>query len=135
MCALLQPLWICAQTMLPLTSPSETLKADILVNEKSVRIALSDKGEKVMEAKTLQLELKENMLAGNWQVTGQARTSVDQTWQPVYGERSLVTTGITNWNFIALRSEPKEMTCSFACMMKGWLSVMPSISLISGIVR
>ncbi|WP_303228150.1 hypothetical protein, partial [Parabacteroides goldsteinii] len=41
---LLQPLWICAQTMLPLTSPSETLKADILVNEKSVRIALSDKG-------------------------------------------------------------------------------------------
>ena len=89
LCALLQPLWICAQTMLPLTSPSETLKADILVNEKSVRIALSDKGEKVMEAKTLQLELKENMLAGNWQVTGQTRTSVDQTWQPVYGERSL----------------------------------------------
>ena len=111
MCALLQPLWICAQTMLPLTSPSETLKADILVNEKSVRIALSDKGEKVMEAKTLQLELKENMLAGNWQVTGQARTSVDQTWQPVYGERSLVTNRYNELELL-LRSDQnqKEMT-------------------------
>ena len=111
LCALLQPLWICAQTMLPLTSPSETLKADILVNEKSVRIALSDKGEKVMEAKTLQLELKENMLAGNWQVTGQARTSVDQTWQPVYGERSLVTNRYNELELL-LRSDQnqKEMT-------------------------
>lgn len=111
LCALLQPLWICAQTMLPLTSPSETLKADILVNEKSVRIALSDKGEKVMEAKTLQLELKENMLAGNWQVAGQVRTSVDQTWQPVYGERSLVTNRYNELELL-LRSDQnqKEMT-------------------------
>ena len=111
LCALLQPLWICAQTMLPLTSPSETLKADILVNEKSVRIALSDKGEKVMEAKTLQLELKENMLAGNWQVAGQTRTSVDQTWQPVYGERSLVTNRYNELELL-LRSDQnqKEMT-------------------------
>lgn len=111
LCALLQPLWICAQTMLPLTSPSETLKADILVNEKSVRIALSDKGEKVMEAKTLQLELKENMLAGNWQVAGQTRTSVDQTWQPVYGERSLVTNRYNELELL-LHSDQnqKEMT-------------------------
>lgn len=111
LCALLQPLWICAQTMLPLTSPSETLKADILVNEKSVRIALSDKGEKVMEAKTLQLELKENMLAGNWQVAGQTRTSVDQTRQPVYGERSLVTNRYNELELL-LRSDQnqKEMT-------------------------
>ena len=90
-----------------------------------------------MEAKTLQLELKENMLAGNWQVTGQARTSVDQTWQPVYGERSLVTNRYNELELL-LRSDQnqKEMTpVSFACMMKGWLSVMPSISLISGIVR
>ena len=111
LCALLQPLWICAQTMLPLTSPSETLKADIQVNEKSVRIALSDKEEKVVEAKTLQLELKENMLAGNWQVAGQTRTSVDQTWQPVYGERSLVTNRYNELELL-LRSDQnqKEMT-------------------------
>ncbi|MEY8607919.1 glycoside hydrolase family 97 N-terminal domain-containing protein [Parabacteroides segnis] len=111
LCALLQPLWICAQTVLPLTSPSETLKADIQVNEKSVRIALSDKEEKVVEAKTLQLELKENMLAGNWQVAGQTRTSVDQTWQPVYGERSLVTNRYNELELL-LRSDQnqKEMT-------------------------
>lgn len=111
LCALLQPLWLCAQTVLPLASPSETLKADIQVNEKSVRIALSDKGEKVVEAKTLQLELKENMLAGNWQVAGQTSTSVDQTWQPVYGERSLVTNRYNELELL-LRSDQnqKEMT-------------------------
>ena len=68
LCALLQPLWLCAQTVLPLASPSDKLKADIQVNEKSVQIALFDKGGKVVEAKTLQLELDKNILAENWQI-------------------------------------------------------------------
>ena len=69
------------------------------------------RGEKVVEAKTLQLELKENMLTGNWQVAGQTRTSADQTWQPVYGERSLVTNRYNELELL-LRSDQnqKEMT-------------------------
>ena len=90
-CLLLQPLWLCAQTILPLVSPAEILKAEIRVSDKFVDIDLFDKGGKVVEAKTLQLELDKTILAGNWQVAGQTRTSIDQTWQPVYGERSLVT--------------------------------------------
>lgn len=110
-CLLLQPLWLCAQTILPLASPSDKLKADILVNEKFVQIALFDKGEKVVEAKTLQLELDKNILAGNWQIANQARTSADQTWQPVYGERSLVTDRYNELELL-LRSDEnqKEMT-------------------------
>ena len=111
LCALLQPLWLCAQTVLPLASPSDKLKADIQVNEKSVQIALFDKGGKVVEAKTLQLELDKNILAGNWQIANQTRTSVDQTWQPVYGERSLVTDRYNELELL-LRSDEnqKEMT-------------------------
>lgn len=41
--------------------------------------ALFDKGGKVVEAKTLQLELDKNILAENWQIANQTRTSVDQT--------------------------------------------------------
>ena len=111
LCALLQPLWLCAQTVLPLASPSDKLKADIQVNEKSVQIALFDKGGKVVEVKTLQLELDKNILAENWQIANQTRTSVDQTWQPVYGERSLVTDRYNELELL-LRSDEnqKEMT-------------------------
>lgn len=67
-CLLLQPLWLCAQTILPLVSPAEILKAEIRVSDKFVDIDLFDKGGKVVEAKTLQLELDKTILAGNWQV-------------------------------------------------------------------
>lgn len=86
----LQSLWLCAQTVLPLASPSATLKADIRVEGRAVGMILYDEGDKVVEAKTLQLELDKEMLVGNWQIAAQTTTSVDQTWQPVYGERSLV---------------------------------------------
>lgn len=109
--AFLQSAVTYAQTVLPLTSPSDKLKADIQVNEKSIQIALFDKGEKVVEAKTLQLELDKNILAGNWQIANQTRTSVDQTWQPVYGEQSLVTDRYNELELL-LRSDEnqKEMT-------------------------
>lgn len=67
------------------------MNADIKVGGKNVEIDLFDNGEKVVTAKTLQFSLDENTLKGNWTVTNQKRKSVDQTWQPVYGERSVVT--------------------------------------------
>ena len=110
-CICLQPLWICAQTVLPLTSPSEVLRADIRVNDQSVDIDLFDTEEKMVNAKTLQLELEENRLAGNWQIAGQSTNAVDQTWQPVYGERSRVTNRYNELKLL-LRSDEnrKEMT-------------------------
>lgn len=110
-CVLLLSLFVCAQTTLPLASPSEVLNAEILVSGKSVSIGLSDKGDKVLEAKTLQLGLDKDIVTGNWQVVSQKRISVDQTWQPVYGERSLITDRYNELELV-LRSDEnqKEMT-------------------------
>lgn len=110
-CALLQPLLLSAQTLLPLVSPSETLNAKIQVDGTSVRIGLYEKGDQVVDVKTLQLNLEENTLAGNWLVTNQKRNEVNQTWKPVYGERSLITDRYNELK-LTLRSDAnqKEMT-------------------------
>lgn len=110
-CILLQPLWLCAQTMLPLSSPSETLKAEIQVKDNFVQINLTDKGEKIVEAKTLQLKLDKDILSGNWQLVNTVKNTVDRTWKPIYGERSLVTDRYNELDLL-LRSDEnqKEMT-------------------------
>lgn len=110
-CALLQPLLLSAQTLLPLVSPSETLNAKIQVDGTSVRIGLYEKGDQVVDVKTLQLNLEENTLTGNWLVTNQKRNEVNQTWKPVYGERSLITDRYNELK-LTLRSDAnqKEMT-------------------------
>lgn len=111
LCALLQPLWLCAQTMLPLTSPSETLNAEIRVKDQSVEIGLYEKGNKVVDVKTLRLDFEKDILAGNWLVTNQISNTENQTWQPVYGERSLVTNRYNELE-LSLQSDEnqKEMT-------------------------
>lgn len=110
-CTLLQPLLLSAQTLLPLVSPSETLNAKIQVDGTSVRIGLYEKGDQVVDVKTLQLNLEENTLAGNWLVTNQKRNEVNQTWKPVYGERSLITDRYNNLQLtLCSDANQKEMT-------------------------
>ena len=111
LCALLQPLLLYAQTSFPLVSPLETLNAEIQLNGKYVQIGLFTEGEKVIETKTLQFEFGEKVLAGNWQITNQTRNKVDQTWQPVCGERNLITDRYNELQ-LTLRSDAnqKEMT-------------------------
>lgn len=110
-CALLQPLLVYAQSIIPLASPSDILKAELQVQGKSVRIDLFDKTDKVLETKTMQLVFDKDIPLGNWQVTNQIRNTIDQTWQPVYGERSLITDRYNELE-LALRSDEsqKEMT-------------------------
>ncbi|WP_288205193.1 glycoside hydrolase family 97 protein [uncultured Parabacteroides sp.] len=105
------PFYIGAQSLYPLTSPSEALKAEVQIMDKSVQISLYEKEDQVIDVKTLQLDLEENTLAGNWQVTNQTRNNVDQTWHPVYGERSLITDRYNELQ-LTLRSDAnqKEMT-------------------------
>jgi alpha-glucosidase len=87
------------------------LNAKIQVDGTSVRIGLYEKGDQVVDVKTLQLNLEENTLAGNWLVTNQKRNEVNQTWKPVYGERSLITDRYNELK-LTLRSDAnqKEMT-------------------------
>lgn len=108
---LLQSVVAGAQTVIPLTSPSETLNAEIRVKDQSVEIGLFEKGDKVVDMETLRLDLEEDILTGNWLVTNQNRRSVNQTWQPVYGERSLVTDRYNELE-LSLQSDEnqKEMT-------------------------
>lgn len=108
---LLQSMVVGAQTVIPLTSPSETLNAEIRVKDQSVEIGLFEKGNKVVDVETLRLDLEEDVLTGNWLVTNQNRRSVNQTWQPVYGERSLVTDRYNELK-LSLQSDEnqKEMT-------------------------
>ena len=90
-CVLCQPLWLCAQTISSLTSPTETLCVQIHLDGGEAKIDLYDSGEKIVETRTLQLVFDKSIVNGNWQITNQTRKAVDQTWQPVYGERALVT--------------------------------------------
>lgn len=108
---LLQSVVAGAQTVIPLTSPSETLNAEIRMKDQSVEIGLFEKGDKVVDMETLRLDLEEDILTGNWLVTNQNRRSVNQTWQPVYGERSLVTDRYNELE-LSLQSDEnqKEMT-------------------------
>lgn len=108
---LLQAVGIGAQTVVPLISPSETLNAEIRVKDQSVEIGLYEKGNKVVDVKTLRLDLEEDILVGDWLVTNQTRKSVNQTWQPLYGERSLVTDQYNEFE-LSLQSDEnqKEMT-------------------------
>lgn len=99
------PLFVGAQGVFPLVSPSEKMNADIKVGGKNVEIDLFAAGEKVVGVKTLQFSLDENILKGNWQVVNQKRESVDQTWQPVYGERSVVT---DRYNEVELKLQSDE---------------------------
>lgn len=103
--------YVGAQSSYPLTSPSKTLKAEVHIMDKSVRIDLYEKEDKVVDVKTLQFDLEQNIPAGNWQVTNRTRNEVNQTWQPVYGERSLITDRYNNLQ-LTLRSDAnqKEMT-------------------------
>lgn len=89
-CVLLQPLLLCAQSIFSLESPLKTLNAEIQVNGRHVQIGLFAEREKIVEVKTLQLELEQDILTDNWQVAGQVRNTIDQSWQPVYGERKMI---------------------------------------------
>ncbi len=110
---LLQSAIVCAQTIIPLKSPSEKLNAEILIKDRFVQISLYNKGNKVIDMKTLQLELKEDILLGNWLLTNQTRNSVNQTWQPVYGERALVTDRY-NELMLSMQSDNNQKEMSLA---------------------
>lgn len=87
---LLQPLTIWAQSTYTIDSPSTNLKADVRVDKKNVQIDLFSNGEQVVSTKTLQYSLDREIVEGDWQVVNQTRKRVDKTWQPLYGERSLI---------------------------------------------
>ena len=80
-----------ATTTYSVKSPSGKLEARMQVAGEFMQIDLTSNGDKIVEVKTLQFELDKNIIEGDWTVTNQTGTKVDQTWQPVYGENSSIT--------------------------------------------
>lgn len=118
-CILLQPLLVWGQGACPLASPSGKLTADIKVEGKAVQIDLYTKGEKVVTAKTLQFSLDKEIVDGGWQITSQMRKAVDQTWQPVYGERSVVPDQYNELELALQDNNRKEMLLSIRLYDEG----------------
>lgn len=116
----LLPLTIGAQRVHVLESPSGKLKAEIKAEGKNVQIGLSENGKKLVTAKTLQFSLDKDIVEGDWKATNLTRNVVDQTWQPVYGERALIPDKYNEMN-ISLQSvgNGKEMTLAFRLYDEG----------------
>lgn len=120
MVAIFQATIACAATAIPLASPSGSLHTRIDVEGNYVRIGLFENNNSIVDIRTLQLTMEEDYLGGGWQVAGCATESVDRTWQPVYGERSLVADRYNGME-LSLRSErnQKEMTLSLRLYDEG----------------
>lgn len=102
---LFQVMQVWGQSAFSLVSPSEKLNVDIKVGGQNVEIGLFTNTEKVMTVKTLQLSLDENVLKGNWVVVDQKRRSANQTWKPIYGERSAI---VDRYNEVELTLQSDE---------------------------
>lgn len=90
MCFLLTSLTVWSQEKKQLLSPSGILKAEITIDKNNAQIKIYDKGEQVVSINALQFTLDKDVLKGDLQITNCTEKSVDQTWRPVYGERSLI---------------------------------------------
>lgn len=90
LCFLIPSLAIGAQERKQLLSPSGTLKAEITVDKKSAQIKVYEKGEKIVSINALQFTLEKDVLKGDLQIVHSTENTVNQTWQPIYGERSLI---------------------------------------------
>ena len=86
--ALSQPLFLWAQSELPLLSPSENLKAQVKVDTKNVSISLFSENQKLIEVKTIQFELDKNTIQGEWNLKKYTTDQVRSSWQPLYGENN-----------------------------------------------
>lgn len=86
--ALSQPLFLWAQSELPLLSPSENLKAQVKVDTRNVSISLFSENQKLIEVKTIQFELDKNTIQGEWNLKKYTTDQVRSSWQPLYGENN-----------------------------------------------
>lgn len=85
-----QSLFSWGQTRLPLSSPSNNLKAEIQVGTENLSISLYSENQKLLETKTLQFEWDKNIIQGDWQLKHATTDEVRSSWMPVYGENSQV---------------------------------------------
>lgn len=70
-------------------SPDGKIRATIELRDSAPVYSVWLNGKPVIEPSALQLELSDPF-AGGFAITGVSRESADQTWKPVYGERTVI---------------------------------------------
>lgn len=108
---LLQAIVGLAQTKIAMVSPSENLKAELEIGGSNVSIGLYLGGEKLLVARTLQLELDKNIIQGTWRLKKQTTEEVRMDWRPLYGELNYIKDYYNRLTLQLVSSEnAKEMT-------------------------
>ncbi len=72
------------------SSPTKKINVDISISGNVIDIDLQENGKHILQTKTLQFSLDKHIVEGNWKVENAELRNVDESWKPVYGERSLV---------------------------------------------
>lgn len=109
----LLPLLAAAENKQRFNSPSEKLQADIEVKGSHIAISLFSEENCLVQTKTLQFTTEKNLVEGDWLLTKQAQDSKDETWCPVYGERSQIRDCYNELNLsLSSSGNQKEMLLS-----------------------
>lgn len=109
-------IFVSAEELLRLDSPSKNIGATIHIGQKEVKVNLRVSGKEIMEVRTLQFELNKEVNEWNWQIKNHVTNSVNQTWQPVYGEVSLIKDQY-NELVLTLQSDGNQKEMTFTVRM------------------
>jgi hypothetical protein len=77
-----------SQNQFVLSSPTQQLKAAVDIEENCAKINLSTSSSEVIQVSTLDFDLSKDIIEGDWEVINQQYRSQNQTWKPIYGEKS-----------------------------------------------
>ena len=79
-----------SEAVFQLQSLSSKLEAEVRLEGQVIAMDLYAKREKMVTVKSLQFELEKTKILGDWRIVRIQQDKVNQTWQPIYGERSCV---------------------------------------------
>ena len=81
------------------TSPSGALEVKINNGTEGLSLELINSGAKVLDIDAGKFSFEEGLVGANYQIENMSQSSSDETWEPVYGERSSVR---NNYNELVL---------------------------------
>lgn len=96
-----------SQNHFVLSSPTQLLKADVDIEQNRAMINLSTASSALIKVSTLDFDLSKDIIEGDWEVVDQAYNTSNQTWNPIYGEKSEIN-DIYNELILTLSSKGNE---------------------------
>ena len=77
-----------SQSQFVLSSPTQSLKVNIDVQNNQAKMNLLVSSVEVTQVSALNFDLSKDIIEGDWTVIDQQYSSHNQTWNPIYGEKS-----------------------------------------------